>query len=89
MQCIVMDEHDSESAEVRALRHHRDEIAACIKKDNFPDFVREVFESGFISQTVKDSLDSLDPNVTHRLKLSLQVLIYACLQATGYKFSKH
>ncbi len=45
-----MDEHDSEPVpQVRALKHHRDEIAACIKD---PDFVREVFNSGFIPQTV-------------------------------------
>ncbi len=41
-----MDDHEA-VPQVRALRHHRDEIAACIKEDNFPDFAREVFESGF------------------------------------------
>ncbi len=75
--------------QVRALRHHRDEIEACIKEDNFPDFAREVFEWGFIPQTVKDSLDSLDPSVSHCLKLRyLFINVYKQLNTSSQNFEK-
>ncbi len=67
----------------------RDEIAACIKEDHFPDFVKKVFELEFILQTVKDSLDSLDHSVSHHLKLRYLFLhVYEKLYINSQNFEQ-
>ena len=63
--------------EVIALRENEKEILDCLENANMNELSREGREAGVISQDVKKSLDSMDPNVPRPQKI--RYLLLQCL----------
>ena len=60
-----------------ALRDFQKEIESCLQAADLESFFRESREAGIIPQDVKKSLDALDTNVPHPLRIRY-LLLHAC-----------
>ena len=69
------------SAAVKALKDHEDKLVASFEGVNLVSLARFGSERGFISQDVKESLESMDPNVHWPTKIRYLFLhVYESLQ---------
>ena len=57
------------SEKVKALRDYEDELVTFLKAADLTSFAKEALETGFIPQTIKNSFDLLDSNVSYSLKI--------------------
>ena len=70
------------SAAVKALKDHEDKLVASLKDADLVSLARFGLERGFISQDVKKSLESMDPNVHWPTKIRYLFLhVYESLQS--------
>ena len=69
------------SAAVKALKDHEDKLVTSLKDTDLVSLARFGLERGFISQDVKESLESMDPNVHWPTKIRCLFLhVYESLQ---------
>ena len=66
-------------AVVRVLKKYESDLVTSLKDADLSDLVREGVETGIIRQTLKDSFESLDPNVPRPTKIRY-LLLHACEQ---------
>ena len=64
---------------VRFLKRYQDGLVASLKGVDLSNLVGEGVEKGIIHQTLKDSFESLDPNVSRPTKIRY-LLLHACEQ---------
>ena len=70
------------SAAVKALKDHEDKLVTSLKDTDLVSLARFGLEGGFISQDVKESLESMDPNVHWLTKIRYLFLhVYESLQS--------
>ena len=70
------------SAAVKALKDHEDKLVTSLKDTDLVSLARFGLEGGFISQDVKESLKSMDPNVHWPTKIRYLFLhVYELLQS--------
>ena len=54
---------------VKSLKDYEDELVTSLKDADLTNFAKEALETGLIPQTIKNSFDSLDSNVSCSLKI--------------------